>query len=138
MREAETQIARRVFEAFNSEDVERVLELTHDEFEVAVPPQLSAEPDVYRGHEGMRRYFESFQEVMREIRFRSEGAWQGPRGLVLAMVITAKGRHTEIAVEQRLAGVWRMRDGKVVNVRVFLTLEEAFEAAGVTAAGGES
>ena len=48
------QIVRQAFEAFNSERIDRILALTHADFEAVVPPELSAEPDTYRGHDGMR------------------------------------------------------------------------------------
>ena len=33
----------------------RILALAHTDFEAVVPPELSAEPDTYRGHDGIRR-----------------------------------------------------------------------------------
>ena len=37
-----------------------------------MPPELSAEPDVYIGHAGMRRYWESFHDALDEVRFELE------------------------------------------------------------------
>src|ERR1700682_5622809 len=108
------EIVRQIFRAFNSEDIDRVLALTHTEFELEVPPALSAEPDIYRGHDGMRRYWESFQDAMDEIRLQPERLCDAGEAVVVAMKLTAKGRRTAIAVEQRTAGVWTIRDGKVI------------------------
>jgi ketosteroid isomerase-like protein len=114
-----------LFDAFNSEDMQRVLELTHADFEVTVPAELSAEPDVYRGHDGMRRYFESFRDAMEEIRFRSEGFRDAGEDTIVAMRISARGRRTGIPVEQHMTGVWTVRDGKVLRVRVYESEERA-------------
>ena len=46
---------------------EAMLELRRRGFEMTTPPGLAAEPDTYRGQEGIRRYWESFYEVMEEI-----------------------------------------------------------------------
>ena len=122
----------RVFEAFNSEDIERTLALTDPDFEVAVPPEVSAEPDTYRGHDGMRRYWESFQDAMEEIRFEAVRLWDAGELVVVEMQITARGRRTAIAVEQRTAGVWRIHDGRALHVSVYASTSQALEAAGVT------
>ncbi len=127
----DAEVVQALFEAYNSEDIESVLALAHANVEIDVPPALSTEPDVYRGHDGMRRYFESFSEVMSEIRFAAESVWEGAEETVISMRITARGRHTAIEVEQRMAGVWRIRDGLVVRVRVFASVEEALAAAGL-------
>jgi ketosteroid isomerase-like protein len=118
-----------VNEAFNSADIERILELLHPDFETTVPPEFSAEPDTYRGHEGMRRYFESFQEAMNEIRFEQEDMQEVGPYVVLAVRLTATGRTTGIPVEQRLAQVWTVRDGQAVRVRSYPSFATALEAA---------
>lgn len=116
-------------EAFNSADIERILELLHPDFETTVPPEFSAEPDTYRGHEGMRRYFETFQEAMNEIRFEQEDMREVGPFVVLSVRLSATGRTTGIPVEQRLAQVWTVRDGRAFKVRSFPSFEQALEAA---------
>ncbi len=37
-----------------------------------VPPEFSAEPDTYDGHDGVRRYFDSFHEIVADLRFEAE------------------------------------------------------------------
>ncbi len=129
--EGDLEVVRATFEAINSEDLERVLELTHPDFEVEVPPEFSAEPDTYRGREGMRRYWESFREAMWDIRFHAERMWEGTDAVVVAMTMSARGRHTEIPVEQRMAAVWTVSGGMVRRVRVFAQPAQAFAEAGL-------
>src|ERR1700690_3833846 len=92
------QIVRQAFEAFNSEDIERILALTHGDFEAVVPPELAAEPDTYRGHDGIRRYFESFQFAMAEIRFQPQRFWEMGQSVVVLATVRARGRQTGIPV----------------------------------------
>jgi ketosteroid isomerase-like protein len=122
---------REVLEAFNSGDIERIVGLLHPDFEADVPPALSPEPDTYRGHDGARRYFESFWETMDAIRFRPERFWDAGESVVVAMRLTAKGRRTAIAVEQRFAQVWSFRDGKATRARTYASDAEALKAAGL-------
>jgi ketosteroid isomerase-like protein len=127
------EVLRRLFDAFNCGDTDRVIELTHPEFSAEIPPEISAEPDTYRGHEGMRRYFDSFEEVMTEIHFQPEGFWDAGESVVVAMLLSARGKQTGIEVEQRSAGVWTIREGKVIGSRTYLWLADALEAVGLSA-----
>jgi ketosteroid isomerase-like protein len=131
MSQENVAIVRQIFRAFNSEDIELILAHTHNDFELEVPPALSAEPDTYRGHDGMRRYWESFQDAMDEIRIQPERLCDAGEAVVVAMHLTAKGRRTAIAVEQRTVGVWTICDGKVMRIHAYVSLSEALEAAGL-------
>jgi ketosteroid isomerase-like protein len=132
MSEESVEVVRQIFAAFNSEDIDLILAFTHPDFEVEVPPDLSTEPDTYRGHDGMRRYWESFRDAMEEIRFEPERVWDAGQVVVVAMHVTAKGRRTAISVEQRIAGLWTICNGKAIRVRVYVSLSEALQAVGLT------
>jgi len=126
------ETVRQGFEAFNSGDIGRILEFTHPDFEAEVPPELSAEPDTYRGHDGVRRYFRSFEGALDEVHFQPERFWDVGQSVVVAVRLTAKGRQTAIRVEQRIAQVWTIHDGKALRVRTYPSLSEALEAVGLT------
>jgi ketosteroid isomerase-like protein len=126
------QIVKDGLEAFSSGDIERIVEITHPDFEGVVPPELSAEPDTYRGHDGIRRYFESFWEVVDEIRFEPERFWDAGEDVVVAWTrMSGRGRRTSIPVEQRNAQVWTVRDGQLRSVVTYASLADALRAAGV-------
>ncbi len=93
---------------------------------------MSAEPDTYRGHEGVRRYFETFAEAMADIRFSAERVWTaGAEDLVVELRLTAAGRQTGIPVEQRVFLVWTVREGKALKVDTYASLEPALASAGL-------
>jgi ketosteroid isomerase-like protein len=122
---------RQGFAAMSTGVIEDILAFVHPDFEVDIPPELSAEPDTYRGHEGVRRYFQSFADAMDEIRFAPERLWDCGEKVVVALRVTAKGKETGIAVEQHLAQVWTIRDGKALRAQTYPTQAEALEAAGL-------
>jgi uncharacterized protein len=123
----------RVLEAFNSGDIERILEAADPDFEAVVPPELSAEPDSYHGHEGVRRYFATFADAMEDVRFELGRVWDAGDLLVVTMRMTVRGKQTGIPVEQRFAQTWGIRDGRALSVHTFPSLAQAFEAAGLPA-----
>ncbi len=52
MSQQNVEIVRKAVDAFNSGDVGRIFALAHPDFEARIVPELSAEPDTYRGREG--------------------------------------------------------------------------------------
>lgn len=131
MPKGNVEIVRRANAAFNSGDMERILALMDPEFETAVGPELSPEPDTYRGHDGIRRYFDSFRDAMDQIRFDPASFREVGASVVVAVRLSAKGRSTGILVEQHLGQVWTIRDGKALRVRSYGSYPEALEAAGL-------
>lgn len=117
------------FRAVEREGVEGILPLLDPAFEVDVPPELSVEPDTYRGWDGMRRYFSSFEESMEEIRFEPEEMIDvGAGRVVVCLRVSARGRGTGIPVEQRLAQVWTIRGDKAVRARTYVDKGAALAA----------
>lgn len=98
------------------------------DFELTTPPELSAEPDTYRGPEGMRRYFESFYDAMNEVRFKPLDFYQRNEWVVVPFTMTARGRTTGLVAEQEGVMAWKVRDGLAVRLEVFAELEDALQA----------
>ena len=123
------EIVRKLSEAFNENGVDRLLPYFHPDFESTTPPELASEPDTYRGEEGLRRYFDSFYEVMEGIELRpSEFTGVGSR-VVVDFILVARGRTTGIEAEQHAYMVWELRGDKAVRVDLYPDREEAFSAA---------
>jgi ketosteroid isomerase-like protein len=131
MSQADVDALKGGFEAFNSADIGRILAFIDADFEAVIPPAFSAEPDTYRGHDGVRRYFRSFLEAMDDVRFHAERFWDAGEKVVVAVRLTAKGKRTAIPVEQRFTQVWAIRDGKALSVRAYLSPAEALESVGL-------
>jgi len=122
---------RRAYTALAEQGVEAVLAFADPEFEATTPPSLAAEPDTYRGHEGVRRWFGSFGDAMERVYFEGkEFASAGDKVLVDTM-LHARGRTTGIEAEQRAFLVWTLREGMVIRVETFAERGEAAEAAGL-------
>jgi ketosteroid isomerase-like protein len=123
-----TELVRGGFEALSEGGVEALLPLIHPEFELTTPANLAAEPDTYRGPEGIRRYFDSFYDAMDEVRFEP-GDFRDVGGRVIVeATLTARGRATGIEAQQEFVMVWSVRDEQAIRVEVYATLDEALEA----------
>jgi ketosteroid isomerase-like protein len=123
------ETVKEAFETLREGGYEALLPLIHPEFEVTTPPELSSEPDTYRGPEGIRRYFESFYEAMDRVEFEPTAFHEVGERVVVEFVLHARGRTTGIQVEQHGAFVWTLRDELALRLEVYPSLDEALEAA---------
>ena len=104
MSEDDIAVVRAGYEALRERGVEGLMPLIHPEFEVTTPPGLAAEPDTYRGPDGVRRYFDSFYDAMDEIRFEPREFREAGGRVIVPVTLTARGRTTGIEAPQEF--VW--------------------------------
>jgi ketosteroid isomerase-like protein len=111
-------------------DPEAVVPHIHPDFEMRTPPGLAAEPDLYRGADGVRRWFESFYEVMDEVRVEASELEQVGDDVVVANLrVSARGRATGLELDQAAVGLARVADGKVKELQFFTERDQALAAA---------
>jgi ketosteroid isomerase-like protein len=123
------EVVRRGFDALRDGGVDALIELVDLEFEITTPSSLASEPDTYRGAEGIRRWFDSFQEVMDEISIEPRSFREVGDRVVVESTLRARGRTTGLEFSQHAYQVWTLRDGKAVRLEVYPELDQALEAA---------
>ncbi|MGZ8665960.1 MAG: nuclear transport factor 2 family protein [Solirubrobacterales bacterium] len=115
---------KRGFEAWNRDDFDAWIDGLDPEIE------WFALMEVFRGHTGARRAWESFKEDMQlKIRF-DEIRDLGDSVLALGK-ITGTGRTTGLDVSGEIAQLVTFQGGKVIRFRDFRSHAEALEAAGL-------
>jgi ketosteroid isomerase-like protein len=124
------EIVQRGFEAFNERGVEGIIPFVHPDFEATTPPNLASEPDTYRGHDGIRRWFDSFYEVMDEIRWDAREFHEAGDCVVVEFTLRARGKTTGLDFGQNAVMVGWLRDGKATRLELFESLDEALAVAG--------
>jgi ketosteroid isomerase-like protein len=122
------EVLERMFAAFEEDGVDGALEYIDPEFVAVIGPELSAEPDTYRGHDGVRRYFAGF-EGMEDVLLSPQGFIEEGERVLVPTVLSGRGAASGIEVEQRVVQAWTVRGGKAVRVEAFVDLESAREAA---------
>jgi ketosteroid isomerase-like protein len=125
------EIVRRAFETFNGEGIEGVVALFAPDFEVTIPPSLSAEPDTYRGPDGVRRWAAGFDGSLEDVRLEAESLVEVRADTVVAATrLRARGIESGIEVDQLTGQLLKIRDGQVRLIEVYPTVDEALAAAG--------
>ena len=125
------EIVRRAHAALAEEGIEAAIAFAHPDCESTTPPTLASEPDTYRGHEGIRRWFGSFGDAMEGVYL--EGLEFTPAGdrVLVDTKLHARGRATGIETEQRAFVVWTIREGLVMRLEAFAERGQALAAAGL-------
>jgi ketosteroid isomerase-like protein len=125
MAESNVAVVRRLFEHFSDGQLEAAIELLSDDFVVVIPPSLSAEPDVYEGHDGARRYFAGFEGLMDDVRYDLLEVIEEDDVVIVGLVLAGRGVASGIEVEQHAAAVAWVENGKITRIEAYPDLEAA-------------
>ena len=115
------EIVRRGLRAYEERGVDGLLEFVHPEFEMTTPAEIATEPDTYRGHEGLRRYFDSFFEIMDEVRMEPTEIIARDDEVLIRFDLVARGRSTGIEAVQKAYAIWEVDDDLLRGIRFFLS-----------------
>jgi ketosteroid isomerase-like protein len=128
MTSSNLEIVERGFEAFNERGIDGILPYIHPDFEATTPPELASEPDTYHGHEGIRRWFESFDEVMEGIRWDARGFREVGDRVLVEFTLRARGKTTGLDFGQDAVMIWELRDGQAIRLSLYPKLDQALAA----------
>jgi ketosteroid isomerase-like protein len=123
----EPSVIERVLTAIVHGEADRVIELLHPAVEWS--PTVWSGAEMYRGHEGVRRWLAQFGEGLEHLDIRVQKMeLQGDRGAIIGIVFDTRGNQ-KFAVE--VPWSYELEDGLVRRGRAHGTWEEAAQAAGL-------
>ena len=124
--ESSVEVVRNMFDRFREGGIEDVLETLDDDVLIEIPPELSAEPDDYRGHDGVRRYFAGFEGMLDDVRYEALDLTASGQDVVIAH-IRLSGRGVSSGLEVDLEGftLHEVANGKIIRIRPYADLESA-------------
>ena len=125
---------RESIEAYSRGDYEAALKRFHPEIEWCAELDLVPDAGVYRGHEGVRRFWETWAEAIEGISLDVEECRAVDGQWVLAVTrASGRGAGSGAAVASgRFAQLARFRDGEVVQVRLLGDVRRALAAVGAS------
>jgi ketosteroid isomerase-like protein len=129
MSDPRSDTVRQMFGRLDRGDSDGALEFISEDFFMEIPGSMSAEPDVYEGHDGARRYFAGFDGLMEEVRFELMEVTAHGTAVVARMRLIGRGATSGITVDQHAAVVARVADGKITRLELYEEIDEARRAA---------
>jgi ketosteroid isomerase-like protein len=118
-------LVRDLFERVNAGGVEPAIELFSERFVAVVPPSMSAEPDTYEGHDGVRRYFAGFEGLMEDVRFEPLEFEEHDGAVIVLLRFSGRGVTSGVEVGLRVALINWVADGKITRMEPYPELDEA-------------
>jgi ketosteroid isomerase-like protein len=124
-------IVRRAFAAFEDRDPEQMIAISRPDvvFE-PVTARIAAGGQPYRGHDGVREYFDDVARVWQELRPAPDRFYERDGGVVVAtgrVYAWGAGR----VIDAPAGWLWRVEGGLIAYGRVFETAAGALAAAGI-------
>jgi ketosteroid isomerase-like protein len=136
MSQENVEVVRRIYEAWIARDYETVVSAYDAEIRLNPDPEASwvGMDENYLGHEGVRRYLRAVYEAFEDYRPEIEQIIDVGQGRVLTLAVEhGRGRGSGAQVQAaRTAHLWTLRDGKAVQIDLFLDRKRALEAVGLS------
>jgi len=124
------QSVRRLAAAINWGDPEAALSVCHPDIEFL--SVLAVSGKAYRGHDGIREYFDDISSAWEEWRVQVHRVVAAPDGrVVIVMTMHMRGKGSGATLSERTGHVWTLKDGKLLRNQPFREPEEALRYAGL-------
>lgn len=133
MSDANVEIVRRVYDAL-ADPGDDIAALWDPDVEFDVSRDIWAAVvggGHYRGVEGVRQWMLDLYAAWEQMDIDVEELIDAGDDVVAVIRVAGRGRVSGIEIEYRPAGVWTIRDGRIVRVVWFADRDAALEAAGV-------
>ena len=131
MSQENVDFARRTYELFNSGDFEGFLATLSPDIELD-ERYLAPDAAVYRGHEGVRRWWRVGSDAIGSPRIEVLRWFDGGDAVVAEVALHVRGIGNGIETTARLGHAFRIRDQRAVYLASFPSVEEALEALGLS------
>jgi uncharacterized protein len=127
MSQENVDVVRRIYEAFASGDLAAILDAADPEITCYDRPDRPG-AGVYTGHDGLLEFRESDRDVFENVRYEPCDFIDAGNHVVVRIRQAGRGKASSVPVEEVIANLWKLRDGKCVEVRVYSTEQEALDA----------
>jgi ketosteroid isomerase-like protein len=130
---AETNVdrLRAGYEALDRGDIEGVQRFIHPRAEMHDRPEI---PDAttYVGWDGIVLSLQASRETFDDFHFTPQVFHEHGDKIVVILKMTGTGRASGVPVEERIAHLWRIDDGRAVELHAYTDPGDALEAAGLS------
>ena len=123
-------LLRRFYESFNQRDLDAVLELCAEDVEVYKDPEVVEMVAAFtpRGQEHVAQYLRGWLESWDAYNARPEEFVQAGEDVAVLVRLRARGKGSQFDIEEEMADVFTVRDGKIAQVRLYIRRADALES----------
>jgi ketosteroid isomerase-like protein len=130
MDQAHLELLRDFYDALGRNDVESAVGLCDPEVEVYLNPEVVAAL-APKGHKEVASYLHGWFDSWDKYAPRPEEFIEAGEQVVVLVQLRARGKGSRFEIEEEVADVFRLDDGKIVQLRLYVDRGVAREAAGI-------
>jgi ketosteroid isomerase-like protein len=124
------EIVRRAIDAFDQRDLDAALREVDPEVEVDWSRSAGLEAGIYRGYQAVRGFWSTFLEMFDQISTTADELIESGEHVLVALRSRGQGRGG-IVVEAKSVSVVTVREGRIVQWRLYAERAEALKAMGL-------
>jgi hypothetical protein len=126
-------LLRRFYESFNQRDVDAVLELCSGDVEIYKDPEVVEMVAALtpRGQERVAQYLAGWLESWADYSARPEEFLQSGDEVAALIQIRARSKGSQFQIEEKLADVFTVRNGRIARFRLYVQRRDALNALGI-------
>ena len=133
MSQENVELVRRAIRFFNSGDLDRALEETHEDFEMDWSNSIGPLKGIYRGRPQVQELWTTFREAWREVRWDPEEIIDvDETRVILVNHVRMRGWGSGIEVDATGVQLWTISDSLGRSVKLYQSKVDALEAVGST------
>jgi ketosteroid isomerase-like protein len=124
--EENVEVVRRAFDAYLAGDTDGVLALCDEDILITQAPEVPGVPPRQHGHAGVLEAFALWPEQWDDFQIEIERVVADPGDYVVVLTHqTGRGKESGVSVEADFYFVFKVRDGKITEWRIFVHEDEA-------------
>ena len=127
----DVEAVRSGYDAWSDGDLDALLAVCDPEVELLTSGAFPDLAPVYRGHDGMRTFWQSMRVPWQSFNLEPERIVEGGDCAVVAVRFRAQGKDSGVVTELRQGHAVWLKDGRIFKVSTRMSVDEALEAAGL-------
>jgi uncharacterized protein len=124
MASSNVESMKAAYEALARGETQQVFDLIDPDVEISDRPEIP-DPQTYRGHAGVVEALGRNEETFEMLDFIPERFVEAGDKIVVVLLMRGRGRGSGAPVEDRIAHLWTLRDGRAYRLQVYSDPEEA-------------
>ncbi|MDQ3102335.1 MAG: nuclear transport factor 2 family protein [Actinomycetota bacterium] len=131
MSQENIEVIRAGYAAWGNRELDALLDTMHPEVEFQTTGTFPDLEPIYRGHQGMRSFWDAMLVPWDSFRLDVERIVEGDECAAVAVRFRARGKGSGVLTDLWQGHAVRFKDRRIVKLSAHSSFEEALEAAGV-------
>jgi ketosteroid isomerase-like protein len=128
---SQERLIRAAYSAWGGDDLDALLETLDPEVEFRPSGVFPDFEPIYRGHDGMRNFWDAMNAPWESFRVHVERIVAGEDCAAVGIRFRARGRGSGAMTDLQQAQAIRFRNGRIVKISAYTSFEQALDAVGL-------